>query len=177
MTTRQPLQNEEHLVESAQQGMLDAFTSLYEYYLPIVYNRVRYLVPEDDIEDVTQEIFIATMRSLKGFRGESKFSTWLRTLTDRQVAEYYRRKRRPEARIDEQFRAPHNPQETDESITLRQALVKLPKRYREVLLLRFVEEMPFDEIALHLGHSREATKSLFRRAVSALQKRAAADER
>jgi RNA polymerase sigma-70 factor (ECF subfamily) len=177
MTIRQPLHNENQLVESAQQGMLEAFTSLYEYYLPIVYNRVRYLIPQEDIEDVTQEIFIATMRSLKSFRGESKFSTWLRTLTNRQVAEYYRRKRHPETEISEQIQAPHNPATTDEAIMLRQALRKLPKKYQEVLLLRFVEEMPFDEIAHHLGHSLEATKSLFRRAVSALQKRATSDDR
>ena len=177
MTIRQPLHNENQLVQSAQQGMLDAFTSLYEYYLPIVYNRVRYLVPEEDVDDVTQDIFIATMRSLKGFRGEAKFSTWLRTLTNRQVAEYYRRKRHPETSIDEQMRAPHNPAATDEAIVLRQAFRKLPRRYQEVLLLRFVEEMPFDEIARILGHTREGTKSLFRRAVSALQKRAASDEK
>jgi RNA polymerase sigma-70 factor (ECF subfamily) len=176
MTTRQSQPDEKELILSAKEGSLEAFTLLYETYFPMVFRRVSYLVPELDVEDVTQEIFIATMRSLKGFRGESKFSTWLRTLTNRQVAEYYRRKK-PEVEMSEKLAAPHNPAASDEAIQLRQALRTLPKKYQEVLLLRFVEEMPFAEIALHLGCSQEAGKSLFRRAVSALQKRAAFDDR
>lgn len=177
MKTPQPQSEEHELLLSAKEGSLEAFTRLYEIYFPMVFRRVNYLVPYQDVEDVTQEIFIATMRSLKGFRGEAKFSTWLRTLTNRQVAEYYRRKRHPEVEISEQVQAPHNPSATDEAIQLRQALRKLPEKYREVLLLRFVEEMPFNEIALHLGCSREAAKSLFRRAISALQKQVAFDDK
>ncbi len=176
MTTRQPLPDEKELLLSAKEGSLEAFTMLYEIYFPMVFRRVRYLVPQQDVEDVTQEIFIATMRSLKGFRGESKFSTWLRTLTNRQVAEYYRKKKQPEVDMDEKVEAPRILATSDEAILLRQELLKLPKKYQEVLMLRVVEEMPFAEIALHLGCSQEAGKSLFRRAISALQKRAAFDD-
>src|SRR5512137_724213 len=102
MKTSQSQSEENELLLSAKEGSLEAFTRLYEIYFPMVFRRVNYLVPHQDVEDVTQEIFIATMRSLKGFRGESKFSTWLRTLTNRQVAEYYRRKRHPEVEISEQ---------------------------------------------------------------------------
>jgi RNA polymerase sigma-70 factor (ECF subfamily) len=87
--------SDEELVRSAQQGRQEAFNLLFERHLPLVYNRVRYTVPEQDAEDVTQEVFIAAMRSLGNFRGESQFSTWLRTLTNRQVADYYRVETRP----------------------------------------------------------------------------------
>jgi RNA polymerase sigma-70 factor (ECF subfamily) len=74
--------SDEHLIQRFQQGDLDAFNSLYERYQPKVRNRVRYVVPEVDVEDVIQEVFIAALKSLRSFRGESLFSTWLRTLTN-----------------------------------------------------------------------------------------------
>jgi RNA polymerase sigma-70 factor (ECF subfamily) len=176
MTSHPRLLDEEELVRSAQQGKLEAFTALYEHYFPIVYNRIRYLAPDEDIEDIAQEVFISTMRSIKGFRGEAKFGTWLRTLTSRQVADYYRRRHRPETPLDESLRAPHDPAVSEEALLLRQAFRKLPPKYREILLLRFAESMPFKEIALLQGHSLEATKSLFRRAISALHKQVTCNE-
>jgi RNA polymerase sigma-70 factor (ECF subfamily) len=53
---------------------------------------------------------------------------------------------------------------------VRQALLRLPERYREVLLLRFAEGLPFQEVAQVLELSLEATKSLYRRAVAAAHK-------
>jgi DNA-directed RNA polymerase specialized sigma24 family protein len=48
--------------------------------------------------------------------------------------------------------------------------LQLPEKYREVILLRFAEGMQFNEIARTLKQNQEATKSLFRRAMSALRK-------
>lgn len=161
--------------------MLEAYTALYERYLPVVYKRVRYVVPEQDVEDVTQEIFLAVIKSLKGFRGESQFRTWLRTLINRQVADYYRHRSPPEKSLD----ADENGEITvrsyasdsreyhahlDDCIELREALGNLPERYREILLMRFADGLRFSEIAVQNGQSLEAAKSLFRRAVAALHK-------
>ena len=173
--------SDEELVHNAQQGSLEAFTTLYERYLPMVYKRVRYVIPEQDVEDVTQEVFIAVIKSLRGFRCESAFPTWLRTLVNRQVADYYRRRRPPEVELEIEGRgealenypslgAVDCNAAMDDSIVLRQALRALPDNYREILLLRFADGLRFAEIACVQGQSLEATKSLFRRAVAALQK-------
>jgi RNA polymerase sigma-70 factor (ECF subfamily) len=168
--------SDEHLIQRFQQGDLEAFNSLYERYQPKVRNRVRYVVPEADIEDVTQEVFIAALKSLPGFRGDSLFSTWLRTLTNYKVAEYYRkrnRKRDPrEAPINE---AEAIPEESygptmEDRIALRKALHTLPEKYQEVILMRFAEGMQFEEIARTTDTNLEAVKSTFRRAVAALRK-------
>jgi RNA polymerase sigma-70 factor (ECF subfamily) len=169
------------LIRLAQQGILEAFTTLYHRYWPSVYNRVRYTIPEQDIEDVTQEIFIAVMKSLKGFRGESQFNTWLRTLVNRQVADYYRHNTTSNNQLSistdkddseqlAQTNTNHNPVDMDESVALRHALIQLPEQYREILLMRFADGLRFNEIALISGKSLEATKSLFRRAVAELRK-------
>lgn len=172
--------DEQALIRQAQDGDLDAFNALYERYLPLVYRRVRCVIPESDVEDVTQDIFVAVVRSLKSFRGNARFSTWLRTLVNRRVADYYRRHRPPETGLDPDSSDMHpalidhsagaNPALMEEQVMLRRAINALPEDYRDVLLLRFAEGLQFNEIAALRGQSLEATKSLFRRAVSALRK-------
>ncbi len=168
--------SDERLIQRFQQGDSGSFDPLYERYLPVVYKRVRYVVPEADVEDVTQEVFLAVLKSLSTFRGESLFSTWLRTLTNHKVAEYYRRRNRkqdpPEAPLAEAETLSDggNAPQLEERIALRNALAAMPPKYREVILLRFSDGMQFDEIARTMGANLETTKSLFRRAVAALRK-------
>ena len=168
--------SDEHLIQRFKQGDLDSFTPLYERHLPAVHNRVRYVIPEADVEDVTQEVFIAALKSLHGFRGEAQFSTWLRTLTNYKVAEYYRKRNRKqdprEAPLAEAESLPDGSADLhlEERIALRNALSDMPEKYREALLLRFSDGMQFDEIAKTMGSNLESAKSLFRRAVAALRK-------
>lgn len=179
--TDQRTPGDDELVRLAQQGSLEAFTDLYQRYLPVVYNRVRYVVPEHDIEDVVQEVFISLMKALRSYRGNSKFSTWLRTLTNRRIVDYYRRRSRTEIQLEaepseaETSVAPElttaaESTAIEDRVVLRQMLQALPEPYQEVILLRFAEELPFDEIARVRGQSLEATKSLFRRALATLRK-------
>jgi len=170
--------SDETLVQRASQGSLEAFTTLYERYLPKVYNWVRCVVPEADVEDVTQETFIALMKSLHTFRGASKFSTWLHTLTRRRVAEYYRGRQGAQAQAGSDLAAAENhpaPGATgansaeNDSMMLRLAIARLPERYQDIVRLRFAEGLQFAEIAEISGLSLEAAKSLFRRAIAALR--------
>jgi RNA polymerase sigma-70 factor (ECF subfamily) len=125
---------------------------------------------------VTQEVFIAVLKSLHTFRGESQFSTWLRTLTNYKVAEYYRKRNRKqdprEAPMAEAELLPDGSSnlQLEERIALRKSLSNMPAKYQEVILLRFSDGMQFDEIAKTMGSNLESTKSLFRRAIAALRK-------
>ncbi len=158
---------------------MEAFTALYERYLPIVYKRVQFVIPEEDVDDVTQEVFIAVVKSLKSFRYEARFSTWLRTLVNRQVADYYRGRHPHEPSLNELtdpepehhhiLGVMDHIDKLDDRIILRQALRQLPEHYRDVILLRFAEGLQFEEIARVQGQSLDATKSLFRRAIASLQ--------
>lgn len=169
--------SDEELVRMAKQGSLEAFTMLYERHLSVVYKRVCCLVPESDVEDVTQEIFISLMKSLESFRGNAKFSTWLRTLTDRRIADFYRRRSRAAAEQPTDFSdtgSQLSPVKSpgmavDDKVMIREAIRALPEHYREIILLRFAEGLRFEEIASVRGQSLEATKSLFRRAIAALR--------
>lgn len=172
--------SDEELVLMAKRGDPEAFSGLYLRYFPLVYNRVRYVIPDEDVEDITQEVFLAVLKSLSGFRGEARFTTWLRTLINRRVADYYRRYYKKEGRHDPETEGrlampgtelaiSEETTQAEERIALRRAYSQLPNRYREILILRFAEELPFHGIAGLSGQSLEATKSLFRRAIAALR--------
>jgi len=174
--------SDEELVHSAQTGKEDAFALLYERYFPNVFARVRFKVPENDVEDVTQEIFIAVMKSLGSFKGQSKFSTWIWTITNRKIVDYYRSNKSKLTLTEqddyEEVVTRNSLNHTagvdshqDDLVTVQHALGTLPQNYQDILLMRFVDEMPFHEIAVQNKQSLEATKSLFRRSVAALAKK------
>jgi RNA polymerase sigma-70 factor (ECF subfamily) len=173
--TNTSLVSEEALIRQFKEGCPDAFDALYRSYLPKVYNRVRYVIPAEDVEDVTQEVFLAALKALPAFRGEAQFSTWLRTLTNHKVAEFYRKRNRKQ----EVQQAPlseaagrvegHTSEMLEDRMIMQHALKQLPASYQDVLILRFAEDLQFNQIAEVTGQSLEATKSLFRRAVAALK--------
>lgn len=173
--------SDEALARLAQDGKQDAFIQLYERYFQYMLARVRFRVPESDAEDVTQEIFIAVLRSLDRFKGQAKFSTWLWSVANHKIADYYRSRKSKLIEQDEfeeiMKRSPGNHLTEDEEnrraelAVVRCALETLPQNYQEVIFLRFVDEMPFKDIALQTGQSLEAVKSLFRRSIAALAKR------
>ncbi len=169
--------SDEQLATLAQQGSREAFMTLYNRYLTKVYNRVKSRVPEVDVEDVTQEIFIAIMRSLDSFKGDSRFNTWVYTIVNRQIADYYRRRGKGGANdvvtVDihaMNFNEPgYEHEHLDERAALQRAMNDVPDHYRDVVMMRFVDGMTFAEIANINGQSVEAVKSLYRRAIQSIK--------
>ncbi|MBI1930470.1 sigma-70 family RNA polymerase sigma factor [Candidatus Poribacteria bacterium] len=96
--------NDEELVQRIKQGDAQALDALVQNYLSKTYNRVRCLVPEADAEDVTQEIFLALVRSIDHFDGRSAFSTWFYRIIMNKVADHYRAVSRRE-KGEEEFAA------------------------------------------------------------------------
>jgi RNA polymerase sigma-70 factor (ECF subfamily) len=169
--------SDELLARKAQLGDRDAFYALYNRYLQRVYNRVKSKVPPQDVEDVTQDIFIALVRSLDSYQQRSRFNTWLYTIVNRQIADFYRRRSRSERgqpiELDSDG-APEIPstaehEEADQRMIIQTALNTLPEHYQEIILMRFADGLTFAEIADQRGQSLEAVKSLYRRAVQAIR--------
>jgi RNA polymerase sigma-70 factor (ECF subfamily) len=131
---------DETLVYRAQEGDRQALEQLYQRYFPRVYNRIRALVPAEEVEDLTSEVFLSLVSSLKQFRAKSAFSTWLHTIIKRKVADYYR-SRANKGEVDElspeRLESPaNNVASEEERIMVREMLRQLPEHYCEVLLLR-----------------------------------------
>ena len=167
---------DEELVERIKSGNRESLDILVEAYLPKVYSRVQSLVPESDADDVTQEIFLSLVRSIERFQGGSAFATWFYRIAMNRVADYYRKislRQRANFSKERNPRA-FDPREwIDSELTLKEALVNLPDKYREILVLRFLEGLSFGDIAERLSLTYGATKYRYRRAICIVRKRIA----
>lgn len=172
--------SDELLAQQAQQGNREAFLTLYNRYLTKVYSRVRSRVPEEDVEDVVQESFIAMLRSLASFEQRSNFSTWLYTIVNRQIADFYRRRSRARSGgtvhivgLEDAEKvtdvSPSNRDQIDDRVVIQRILMNLPDHYQEIIYLRFADKLTFAEIAVRRGQTLEAVKSLYRRAIQAMR--------
>ena len=166
-------ENQQALAMKARDGDKEALGALYDAFLPIVYRRVCALVPVSDAEDVTQEIFISMVRSINNFRGDAKFSTWLFNIVHRRVADYYRRNtdKLNNAEIDENMPANHDAANLENELVLKQILNRLSHQQREIILLRIVDGLSFNEIAKKLEIQLGAAKLRFYRAIASCKEK------
>jgi len=120
----------------------------------------------DDAEDVVQEVFLAALTGLKRFRGRSSIGTWLGAIAVNKCRSH-RRFRELGLRLLRGFRSTAAPGDTapqsslDREETLervRRAVRSLPAKYREVIVLRYLEEMPIAEVAALTGLSANAVQ-------------------
>ena len=149
-----------------------------------------YMKSEADAEDVAQEAFIRAFRKLESFRAESKFSTWLISITINEART--RLRRQALVRMEPLDQLPDKdktispallrdwreiPLEAVEREEVRNlihlAVEQLPEIYREVFLLRDVEELTISETAEALNISIPSVKVRLHRARMMLQKQLA----
>ena len=127
-----------------------AFDILCDRYLPIVCRRLRVLLPVSAVEDVAQEVFVAVVRSIKSYREDAQFRTWVAAIIRHKVADYYRSEQRsPQTvELDPAIHSPSAGSEAwrDQTVALM-ALQELKAEYQEVILLRFAEGLPFKGVA------------------------------
>jgi len=173
------LDNEIQIIKQCLDGDMDALAVLSKHYLPKVYRRVWFSIPSKDAEDVTQEVFITLVQKISSFKMKSKFSTWLFSITQNKIADYYRKNKNALRNLqldDKSIEQRLLKSETNitiekinDVIMLRTAMSQISSRYREILILRYYEGLSIREISSRLNLSYEAAKSLYRRAIASLR--------
>lgn len=171
--------DEKDLIRRAGQGDGDAFRQLVEAYQAPVYRLALRMCCGDTAlaEDAAQEAFVAAWRGLPRFRGDSRFSTWLYRLSTNAAIDCLRREKRHRDTDDlEDVDLPDGgdgPQETAERAetqnAVRRALALLSDEHRQVLLLRYMQELDYGEIAAALQVSEGTVKSRINRAKARLK--------
>ncbi|MCK5181264.1 MAG: RNA polymerase sigma factor [Dehalococcoidia bacterium] len=164
-----------------------AMEEFYSIYRSRLYTLVLTQVDQNQAvaEDIVQETFLAALGSLDKFRGDSQLYTWLRSIAFHKINDYYRRQgRQPKAQESSpDFDAMKQLEQTgnDEPPTLtvmeseevrqsvNQALEELPQDYQEVLVLKYLEEMPVLEISQVMGRSPKSVEGLLSRARKAMR--------
>ena len=140
------------LVIRTRHGELEAFSELVRRHQRLVYNLTyRFMRDAGRAEDMAQEAFLKAFRLLKGFRGDSSFSTWMyRVACNVCLTELTRDKRHTEISYPTGFEhsvqvAPAVP--ADEFSHVREAVARLPQRYAKVVTLYYLNELSYEEIA------------------------------
>jgi RNA polymerase sigma factor (sigma-70 family) len=152
---------DEQIIGRVRGGETRIFGELVRRYQDPVYGMVvRAVGASDDAQDIAQEVFLRVFRSLDGFKGESKFSTWLYRVTWNLCADWLRRNRRPNRRaamIEEADSLPDgrvDPEEgfleEEQRAAVRQALSELDEKYRGVVDLHYYQKLSYDQIAVVL---------------------------
>ena len=174
---------EQELVRAVAGGDTEAFERLVETYENKIYTlALRMSGSPDDAGDIAQEAFLAAWRGLPAFRGEAGFATWLYRLASNAAIDYLRRQRkqRGELSLDDEelgldaVDAGPGPQDAAEGEEVRSAVAAglgaLSEGHRQVLVLRELQGLSYEEIAAVLAVDLGTVKSRISRARSALRK-------
>jgi RNA polymerase sigma-70 factor (ECF subfamily) len=178
----QPASREQELIGRVQRGEYELFYELVKPYERRVYAAALAILRNDaDAEDVAQEAMLKALRGIRQFRAEARFSTWLIQITVNEALMRRRRERNGimEAIDDQRDQdgeyTPRDfadwreiPSEALERQEVRQklaqALASLDRKYREVFVLRDMEQLNIQETAEALGISIAAVKTRLLRA-------------
>ncbi len=169
------------LVARCKGNDLTAFDEIVERYQHKIYGYVKRLVGnETDAEDITQEVFLKALNSLRTFREESSLQTWLFRIATNLCRDVHRRRQREKGWLPlwrqpdgEECSGEESPLEIPDyrhdperlllreelSELLTQAIDRLPIAMREVLVLHDMESMSYEEIAHALGIPLGTVKS------------------
>ncbi len=171
-------ENEAALVERAKTDP-ETFGLLYERYVDKIYNYVYYRTGDHhDAEDLTARVFYQALHNLPRYvqRG-TPFSSWLYRIAHNVVANWHRDRSRHRAISLEMTQALHQPDEgpfhqiarNERREALLAAIRRLTADRQELLILKFVEQLPNAQIGQIMGRSEGAIKSLYHRTLIALR--------
>jgi RNA polymerase sigma-70 factor (ECF subfamily) len=151
------------IVDACRRGDRAAFRTLYDAYKDTVYSIALYTLHGDaDLAaDVTQQVFVKLMTSIHKFRGDSAFSTWLYRIVANACMDAHRRAKPRRFVTDATtLNALVQPGSQDRTLaraetsqTVRRALASLPEKLRLPILLRYFEQLSYEDIAVVLGCS------------------------
>lgn len=182
------------LIERFKNGDEDAFDQLVRKYSNRAYS-IAYgiLANREDAEEVAQDVFIRIHRALPFFRGDSEFTTWMYRIATNLAKNKYRWNKTRGSKVTDSLNAPIEGTSgddalyrdaLDESLSPDEALQfkelerrtteelqNLPDMYREILVLRNIREMSYEDIAQMLSCKLGTVKSRIARAREELRKR------
>lgn len=176
------------LVAAAREGDVEALGALFVAHAARVRRLLRSVLgPDDEIDDVAQEVFVQVHLSIRRFRGESGFATWLHRIAVNTAVSHLRSRARRRARLGARLpsAAPAGPFPSPDAQAEARGMVRrlfaileeMPVKRRVAFSLFELEGLPLAELAAVLGISPEAAKSRVFFARREVLSRAAADPR
>ena len=161
---------ENRIVERVLQGEREAFAALVDAYKGAIFNLAfRMTDSYQDADDLSQETFIRAYRNLRQFDPRKRFFTWIYTIGLNLIRNHLKKHGREmtretaarsssEAGIDQGAQAERDMMQAQEIRRLEIGLQKLPADLREAVVLRFYQELSFEELATISDASLSAVK-------------------
>lgn len=169
----------ENAIQLARFGNSEAFSFLYNQNVNRIYNYIFYRVgSEDDAEDITSRVFYRAFGHIQTYEDKGiPFSAWLYRIAHNLIANWHRDKqRRKEISLDDQPELPHRVDLPETWIEKKQEMELLLKGIRrlapdrqQLILLKYLEDLSNAEIAVIMGRTEGAIKSLYHRALMSLK--------
>ncbi len=142
------------LVALIKAGEAEAFNDIFFRYQTKIYSFLRGLVQnEHTAEDLAQNAFLSAYQSIGKWNGTGSFKNWLYKIAYREALQYFKKQKRNLEVLTEEGELPEVANDDDISVELANkevvdaALATLPEMYRTVLLLRYYNELSYEEIA------------------------------
>jgi RNA polymerase sigma factor (sigma-70 family) len=177
---RENFSKDQELVELYQKGDEASFGELVKKYQEKIYWVARRFTNDhDQADDIVQEVFIKMHTALKAFRGDSSVYTWLYRITVNAALNYIRKQRiREFLRIDYYFDAAGDSSEQpdiqvereEQQNLIDEAIKTLPEKQKTVFVLRYYEEMQYEDISRILKTSIGGLKANYFHAVKKIGK-------
>jgi len=171
--------SDDEALNRAIQGDPDAFSVLYERYVKRIYNYIFYRTGSPpDAEDLTERVFHRAFGHIQSYTNRGvPFSAWLYRIAHNLVANWHRdNSRRREVPLEDRttlgvHRTPPEIElvQNQEKEVLLQVIRHLPEERQQLLILKFVEHLSNQEVAVIMNRSEGAIKSLYHRTLLALR--------
>ncbi|HEY2017413.1 MAG TPA: sigma-70 family RNA polymerase sigma factor [Bryobacteraceae bacterium] len=171
--------SERELVAACQRGEREAFRALFEAYKDKVYSiALRFSGDRAVAMDIAQDIFVKLFSSIRDFRGDASFETWIYRLVVNSCLDHKRRAWRLIPIADELMAVLEAPGDSLDDVLrgemrhrVRAAIERLTPDLRMAIVLRYTEGLSYDEIAEVCGCSAGTVASRLNRAHKALERR------
>ncbi len=156
-------------------GDRSAFGELFRRYAPVLLRVLSRQVPPDSARDLLQQTFLHLHRSRLDFRPGASVRPWLFTIAINLKRQYFRKSRR-EVLVDDPYETAPSEISLPDSATfeytreVRDALAALPAEQQEVIVLHWMEGLPFQVVAQVVGASLSAVKVRAHRGYLAMRK-------
>ena len=168
---------DEKLVNLCLDGDADAYAVLVRRYQSAVYATAFYYAGRyNGADDVVQEAFWEAYRNLRKLKEPERFGAWLKSITTRVAANWLRRNVSRQRNITP---LPHRRTlsmeearqgvENDEHERVHRAIDALPERYRLPVVLRYMQELSYEEISQFTGDSKDEVRGMLSRANALLR--------
>ena len=155
----------------------DSFRLIVREYQQRVYHVIRKIVIDhDDTDDLVQEVFVKVWEKRDSFNGESQLFTWIYRIAVNEALQFLRKKKKmslapdDDNKVVESYLRAHMSPDADEILVkLQNAIGQLPEKQRTVFLLKYYDELSYEQISDILGGSIGGLKANYHHAVKKIE--------